>query len=95
MTASQVRFECRIHVVASFFRSELARHGKHLPALGTAPGDGVAVNSVNDNQFWHSSSMSQSHTSKLSNRALLQMQSFSMVPDGNAFGYVSQSHNRR
>jgi hypothetical protein len=71
MSSSQVSFEFRVHLVVSFFRSELARHGKHLPALGTAPGDGVAVNPVNDNQFWHSSSMSQSHTSKLSNRAQL------------------------
>jgi hypothetical protein len=98
MISSQVSFEFHIHFSASFFRSELARHGKHLAALGTPPCDGCAVNSVNNNQFWHNSSLSQSHSSKLSNRAQLCSAPDAillMVPDGNAFGYVSQSHNRR
>jgi hypothetical protein len=64
MISPQVSFEFRVHFSASFFRSELARHGKHLAALGTAPCDRVAVNSVNNNQFCHSSSISQAHSSK-------------------------------
>jgi len=57
---SRVGLEFHFHPPASFFRSELARYGKHLPALGTAPGHGVAINLVDDNQFCHTSSISQS-----------------------------------
>jgi hypothetical protein len=49
MSLSRVGFELRGYFSAPFFRSELARHGKHLAALGTAPGHGVAVNPVNNN----------------------------------------------
>jgi hypothetical protein len=54
-------FGCDLPV--SFFRSQLACDGKPLPALGAAPGDGIAVNPVNTNQFCHTDSISQSRSS--------------------------------
>jgi len=66
---SHVGFEFHCHPPAPFFRSELARYGKHLPAPGTAPGDGVAIYLVNHNQFCHGSSISQIGYPELSNSA--------------------------
>ncbi|HET9791124.1 MAG TPA: hypothetical protein VFR08_07465 [Candidatus Angelobacter sp.] len=55
--------EFGFYLPVSFFRRQLAWDEKLLPALGTAPGDGAAVNPVNNNQFCHSSSISQSRSS--------------------------------
>jgi hypothetical protein len=60
---SRVRSEFGRYLPVSFFRRQLARDGKLLPTLGTAPGDWSAVNPVNHNEFCHGSSISQSHSS--------------------------------
>jgi hypothetical protein len=49
----RVRSEFGCYLPVSFCRGELSSDGKHLPALGTTPSDGVAVNPVNHNQTCH------------------------------------------